>query len=231
MSLAAPTAGVPILHHLNNSQSQRILWLLEELGIEYELKLYKRTNKRRAPPELKSVHELGKSPVLVTAEGRTIIESTVITTYLLKTYDTVGKFAAKDWIRDDQLTTFAGASLGPIMVVALLFDLLAKHTPWPLVYISRAINNGATKNFVGPEFKAQLTMLEKYLGDEDFFNGKEPGRSDVALQYPLDVMIQRKWVNMEVEYPKIAAWQKRVQERPAWKRGIEKGNGYDLTSW
>jgi glutathione S-transferase len=205
-----------------------MIWLLEELSVEYNLVLYKRDKKHRAPAELLDVQQLGKSPVLVTAEGRTIIERSAIVAYIIKTYDTSGKHAPEDWIKDEILNSYAGASLGPLISIELLFDLAAKHTPWPLVYIARAFRSGIQKNFTTAEFKKSMTFLEGELGDDEWFNGKEFGRADIMFNFPLDYVYMRNWVDLEKEYPKLAAWRKRVWERPGWKRGLEKGNGYDL---
>lgn len=229
-----PTKGGRLtLHHLNDSQSQRILWLLEELGVDYDLVLHTRDPKlHRAPPSLTAVpHALGKSPIIVDPAAGTIIESSAIATFLLRTYDTSGRFGASNWVRDETLVSFAGATLGPLNAVELLFDLAAKNTPWPLVYISRRVRKGIQNFYTGPEFKKTMGYLVEQLGDEMWFNSKEPGRSDFLLSWPLDMMAHRKWVNIEKEYPTLAAWRMRIQERPAWKRGLEKGNGYDLSSW
>lgn len=213
-----------------HSQSQRIIWLLEELGIEYKLVLYARVQ-GRAPPEMKSVHQLGKSPTLVTADGKAIIESSAIVAYLLKTYDTDGKFASEDWLRDEVLTSFAGASLGPVNAIELLFDIASRRTPWPLVYIARKVRGGIQRAFTSAEFEKDLQYLEGELGDREWFNGKQLGRSDVMLSFPVDTIAQRGWVDLAKDYPKIDAWRKRIWSRQAWKRGLEKGNGYDLNLW
>jgi glutathione S-transferase len=205
-----------------------MVWLLEELNVEYNLVLYKRDKKHRAPPELLDVQQLGKSPVFVTADGRTIIERSAIVAYIIKTYDPSGKHAPEDWIKDEILNSYAGASLGPLITIELLFDLAAKHTPWPLVYIARAFRKGMQNNFTTAEFKKSMTFLEGELGDNEWFNGKEFGRADIMFNFPLDYVYMRNWVDLEKDYPKLEAWRKRVWERPAWKRGLEKCNGYDL---
>ena len=180
---------------------------------------------------MKDIQELGKAPMLVTADGRVITESSAIITYLLKTYDTAGTFASEDWIRDEILTSFTGATMGPLTSIELLLELMAKITPWPLVYVTRAIRKGTQEKFSNAEFKKDLEYLEKELGDNEWFNGKMLGRSDVMLSWPMDIIAQRGWVDFEKKYPKIAAWRKRIENREAWKRGLEKGNGYVLTSW
>ena len=84
-------------------------------------------------------------------------------------------------------------------------------------------------NFTTGEFKKSFTYLESELGDKDWFDGKEPGRSDIILSWPFDNIEQRKWFDFKKDYPRIAAWRERIRNREAWKRGLEKGNGYDLT--
>ncbi|RAL62900.1 hypothetical protein DID88_004741 [Monilinia fructigena] len=178
--------GIPTFHHLNDSQSQRILWFLEELGIEYTLVCHTRVE-GRAPPELKNVHFMGKAPVLVTSENLPIAESSAILGYLIDTYDKEGRFAAQDKIRDESLTSFAG-----------------------------------------PEYATQFEYLEKQLTD-GWFNGKNLGRSDVMLSWPMDFLAAKEYVDFK-KYPKILQWRKKVEERDAWKRAIEKGNGYELAN-
>ena len=185
----------------------------------------------RAPPALKAIHPLGKSPLLELPDKRVISESSAIVTYLLRTYDVDGRFASSDWINDEILTSFAGATLGPTVAVELLIDIAEKHTPWPLRYIVSAVRRGIQKTFTAAEIDKTLSFLETELRDKEWFNGKELGRCDVMLSWPLDTMAQRGWVDFENRFPKLAAWRRRILESDAWRRGLEKGNGYDLTTW
>lgn len=158
-----------------------------------------------------------------------MIESSVIISYILDTYDSEHKFAVADQIRSDEISAFAASSLGPVSTIELFVELLNIHTPWPFSYITRAIRSKLQSVFTTGEFQKALKYLEGELGNEEWFNGKHPGKSDIMTTYPVDLIVERKWVNFEKEFPKLAAWRNRVRERPAWKRGIEKGNGYDLT--
>jgi glutathione S-transferase len=185
----------------------------------------------RAPKELTKVQRLGRSPILVTAEGRPIIESSAISAYLLKTFDTEGRFASEDWVRDEELTSFAGASMGMINTLELTLEIVVERTPWPFVYIMRAARRGFNKAFTGAEFKKNLEYLESELGDREWFNGASMSRSDVMLIWPVDTIATRKWIDLAKDYPKLDAWRKRIQSSPAWKRGLEKGNEYDLTTF
>ncbi|KAI1007309.1 hypothetical protein K3495_g910 [Podosphaera aphanis] len=223
---------LPTLHHLNDSQSQRILWLLEELSIDYDLKLYERDPKHhRAPPSLASVSPLGKSPILVSADQRTITESSAITAYLLKTYDIKNIFESNDWVRDEILTSFVGATLGPIMTVELLFDLAHKATPFPLSWLVGRIRKAMHNNFTGKELRKGLKWLQDELGTSEWFGGDKLSRADILVSWPLDIFVFRGWIDIQKDFPGLWAWRERVLERPAWKRGIEKGNGYNLSNW
>ncbi|EKD13453.1 uncharacterized protein L3040_002689 [Drepanopeziza brunnea f. sp. 'multigermtubi'] len=229
----SPKPGAPTLHHLSDSQSQRILWLLEELALEYKLEynivLYARHPKtKRAPAELAAVHPLGRSPTLVTADGRTLIESLTITRYLLKTYDTRNKFAAEDWIREDTLASFSSATLFPLVTQEMLFDLAAKSVPWPFNYIIKRIKKAHDKLFSDAEFKKDMELLQSELGEGEWFNGKELGMADFVMSWPMDVIAVRGYVDLEKTYPTLYAWRTRLQQRPAWKSALEKGNQYDL---
>jgi glutathione S-transferase len=183
----------------------------------------------RAPKELTKIQRLGRGPILVTAEGRPIIECTAISAYLIKTYDTEGRFASEDWIRDEELSSFAGASMGAINTLELTLEIATLRTPWPFVYIMRAARRGFYKAFTGAEINKNLEYLESELGDAEWFNGAHLGRSDIMLIWPVDTIAARGWIDLAKNYPKLDAWRKRAFSRPAWQRGLEKGNGYDLT--
>lgn len=219
---------------MNNSQSQRILWLIEELGIEYNLvNHFRKQDDNLAPPELRKLHPLGKSPLLETGDGTVVSESSAIATYLLLKYDTTGKFGTgeKDILKitkDEELISFAGTTMGNLSFPELLLEMISSKIPWPLKYIPKAMLGGLRKGLVTPWRTSQLKCLEGELADKTWFSGNEnPGRADFVLSFPLDVFAHRKWVNFD-EYPKLKAWRERVLEREAWKRGLTKGNGYNL---
>ncbi|PBP23184.1 glutathione S-transferase [Diplocarpon rosae] len=225
--------GVLTLHHLNNSQSQRILWLLEELAVEYRLEYsiihYARDPKyQRAPQDLTSIHQLGRSPTIVTPDGRAIVESLTITKYLLTTYDIRRRFASDDWIRDDMLCAFSSSSLFPLATQEMLFDIAVRKTPWPFSYIMKRIKKAHDRFYSDAEFKKDMVFLESELREEAWFNGSELGMSDFVLSWPMDIIAARGYVDMEKEYPRLNAWKMRKDERPAWKSALERGNGYDL---
>lgn len=202
------------------------------MGIEYNLALHWRNEKTfRAPPELKAIHPLGKAPILETKDGVAIAETSAIMTYLLRTYDTDGKFASNDWLLDEQVVSFAGTSLGPSTTIIFVFEMVAKMSPWPISYITKAIKTHVIKGFADPEVMSGLTYLESMLGDKTWFNGETtPGYTDFMVSWPLDMIAQRKYADL-AEYPKLLAWRERVLQQEAWKMALNKGNGYDLTVW
>lgn len=206
-----------------------MLWLLEELGVEYNLITYNRVE-GRAPPELAKIHPLGKSPILVTAEGRSVVESSAIITYLLKTFDRDGRFASDDWLREETLTSFSGATMGPVNAIKLVFEMLPKRSPWPVSTLMKTVHNMVQKTFTNGEYTKMAKYLDTELGDAEWFNGKELGKADFMLSWPMDNIAQRGWLDFEA-WPRLKAWRQRILERDAWKKGIQKGNGYDLTAW
>ena len=227
------TLRLPSFFNSQNSQSQRILWLLEELNIPHNLVLYERDQGHRAPPDLSKIHPLGKAPILVTTDGRTVAESSAIALYLLNTYDKEGKFTShNDALRDEQLTSFANNSLGIVNALQLFVDLMASASPFFVKPITNAIKGKTRQTFTHPEYEKMLAYLENELeGREYFMGGSQPGRADFMMSWPLDNIVQRKMVSNLDVYPKVKAWHERCQSRPAWKKALERGNGYDLTSF
>jgi len=225
----------PTLHHLNNSQSQRILWLLEELDIPYSLVLHQRhtsgPRKSRAPEEMKKTHPLGKAPQLETGDGRVIVESLVIAKYLIDTYDTAGRFkgdgSSNDLIRDDELCNIASATIGNAMTIELLFSLLAKASPFFIRPLVSLLHSQIRKAWTGPDLDLNFKYLNDQLGDRDYFNGSSPGRADFIISWPVDLCRQQEFMDIS-KYPNLEKWHNRCHERAAWKQSLEKGNGYSL---
>lgn len=169
---------------------------------------------------------MGKAPVLITPDNMPIAESSAILGYLIDAYDQEGKFAAQDKVRDESLTSFAGSTIGTIAMIELIFDIVAEKAPWPVSVLLGGVKSNVHKSLTAPEYATQFEYLEKELEDE-WFNGKNLGRSDVMLSWPMDFLAAKKYVDFG-KYPKISQWRKKIQEREAWKRAMEKGNGYDF---
>jgi glutathione S-transferase len=203
------------LHHLNNSRSQRILWLLEELGMPYEIKKYQRMEGiPLAPPELKSVHPLGKSPV-ITDGDKTIAESGAIIEYILDRYGN-GRMHPKPgtddhWKYVEWMHFAEGSAMLPLLLA--LYTSLLGDAASPL------------QPRVDSEIANHLSYMEAGLGDRQFFIGNELTGADIQLLFILEAAGSRL-----APYPRLVAYRDRMHARPAYTRGIEKGGPYQLMS-
>ena len=217
-------------YDIQNAQSQRILWLLEELEIPYNLKLHTRVD-LRAPPEMKKTHPLGKAPQLETGNGRVIVESVSIARYLIETYDKASKFKGdggkNDWIRDDQLCELAAASIGPVLVFETIMTFAVRFSPFFIRWLMAGIHKNLASAFSGPELAAYFKYMDEQLGDQDYFMGTSPGTADFIISHPVHSCIAGGMIELN-NYPRLEKWHARCQERPAWKRALEKSNGYDM---
>jgi glutathione S-transferase len=243
-SNSTPSAKAPpTLHHLSSSQSLRVLWALEELaganGQSYTVKTYKR-QKGAAPLELQSIFPLGLSPILVVdpipdsadQERAVVTESRLILQYLADNYSN-GIWAptnANDKRRNEYWQEFAGATLTPKVDFIMLFDILPLHMPWfvrPLVWVfCNAIANVYKEMLVRP-----FRLMEDALSEErPWFAGERLGQADLLMSWPMDMAFQRGYFDASL-YPKVAEWQKRVHERPAYKRALDKGGSYNLITF
>jgi glutathione S-transferase len=221
---------VIIVHHLNNSRSQRILWLLEELGLPYEVKRYQRDAKTMlAPPELRAVHPLGKSPVISDGE-LTIAESGAIVEYLADKYG-AGKFApaagTPERLRYTYWMHFAEGSAMPPLLMKLIFDRI-ESGPMPFFAkpIARAIARKGKSSFVQPNIDRILDYMESELGRHAWFAGAAFSAADIQMSFPLEAASARG--GLDEERPKLWAFLKNIHARPAYLRALEKGGKYEL---
>jgi len=219
-----------VVHHLNNSRSQRILWLLEELGLEYEIRRYQRDAKTMlAPPELRQVHPLGKSPV-ITDEGRTIAESGAIIEYLVGRYGNGRLIPAADSperLRYTYWLHYAEGSLQPLLLMKLFFDRIEK-SPMPFFAkpIAKAISARVKDSFIVPNLERNFDYLEGELGRGAWFAGEEFSAADVQMSFPLEAAVSRG--GLDAKRPKLMAFLERIHARPAYKKAIERGGEYQL---
>lgn len=203
------------VHHLNNSRSQRILWLLEELELPYEIVKYRRMEPiPLAPPELKEVHPLGKSPVL-TDGRRTIAESGAIVEYVLATYGK-GRLRPEPgtddhWKYVEWMHFAEGSAMTPFLL-ALYASLLGDAAAMLRPRIDSEIDN-------------HLSYMETALGDRDFFVGPSLTGADIQILFVLEAAASRL-----APYPALMRYRDRMHARPAYQRGIEKGGPYELMS-
>jgi len=217
------------VHHLNNSRSQRILWLLEELGLEYEIKKYQRDPKTMlAPPELKAVHPLGKSPVIT--DGDTVVaESGAIVEYLVERYGN-GRLApaagTPEKLKYTYFLHFAeGSAMSPLLM-KLVFDRV-ENGPMPFFVkpIARAIARKVKDSFINPNIRAQLDYLESELAARPWFAGQEFSAADIQMSFPLEAATARG--GLGAQYPNLSAFVQRIHARPAYQRALTRGGKYD----
>ncbi len=219
-----------VVHHLNNSRSQRVLWLLEELGLAYEIKRYERDKKTMlAPPELRKVHPLGKSPVLTDGD-LTLAESGAIIEYLVERYGN-GCFApARElpaYLRYRYWLHYAEGSLMPPLLLKLVFDKIEK-APMPFFVkpIAKAISSKAKSSFIMPQLNTHLDYLEAELGKAQWFVGDEFSAADVQLSFPIEAATARGGLN--ASRPRLMGYLQRIHARPAYQRAIERGGEYGV---
>jgi glutathione S-transferase len=215
------------VHHLNNSRSQRVLWLLEELGVPYEVKRYERNAKTMlAPPELRAVHPLGKSPV-ISDDGQVIAESGAIIEYLADRYGNGALASAPgtpERLRYSYWLHYAEGSVMPLLVMKLVLSQVPKGVPALIRPVAKAIVGGVGDRFLDPNLKTHLQYLESELGKHSWFGGERFNAADVQMSFPVEALGARGGTLP----PKLADWLQRVHARPAYGRALERGGPYDL---
>ena len=221
-----------IVHHLENSRSLRVLWMLEELGLDYELRRYPRDPKTLlAPPELRRVHPLGKSPVLQDGE-LVLAESGAILDYLADRYDTqrqlspspmpadgAERIAYRYWLH------YAEGSAMPPLLLKLVFDKL-RSSPMPFFIkpIARGIADKVGQAFITPQLKLHFDYLESQLSEHEWFAGDAFSAADIQLSFPLEAAAAR---GVLANHPRLHDFLQRIHARPAYRRALEKGGAYD----
>ncbi len=218
------------VHHLNNSRSQRILWLLEELGLDYEIKKYQRDPKTMlAPPELRAIHPLGKAPV-ITDDGVTVAESGAIIEYLIERY-AAGKFVpaagTPDKLRYTYFLHYAEGSAMTPLLMKLVFDKV-ESSPMPFFVkpIAKGIAQKVKSSYIMPQIKQHLAYLEGELARTAWFAGDEFTAADIQISFVLEAASARS--GFGAKHPKLAAFLERIHARPAYKRALERGGPYEL---
>ena len=204
-----------VVHHLNESRSQRILWLLEELGTPYELKIYQRDAQTRlAPPELKAVNALGKSPI-ITDGDRTIIETGAIIDYIIRHHGG-GRMQPGPTSADyDTYVQWLHYGEGSAMLPLMLH-----------MYVGRLKEAGAPLHpRIQSEIANHLGFIDGHLKGRQFFVGDELSGADIQMSFVAEVSRAQQTLG---SYPNFDAWLDRMHARPAWKRGVEKGGAYAL---
>ena len=216
------------VHHLNNSRSQRVLWLLEELGVPYEVKRYQRDAKTMlAPPELLAVHPLGKSPVIVDGSV-TVAESGAVIEYLIDRYGAgrlIPAAGTPERLRYTYWLHYAEGSAMPPLLLKLIFDRVAKGpAPWPISVVARRIAATVQNAFIGPQLKRHLDYMEAELGQHTWFAGGEFTAADVQMSFPLEAAASR--AGLDAGRPHLWNFLGRIHARDAYKRALERGGPY-----
>ena len=219
-----------VVHHLNNSRSQRVLWLLEELGLAYEVKRYQRDAKTMlAPPELRAVHPLGKSPVIQDG-GTSLAESGAIIEYLVARYGNgrlIPAAGTPERLRYTYWMHFAEGSAMPPLLLKLVFDRIEKG-PMPFFVrpVARAIAQRAKSSFIQPNIDRNLDFMEGELAGREWFAGAEFSAADIQMSFPLEAAQARG--GLDAKRPRLAGFLERIHARPAYRRAIDKGGEYAL---
>ncbi|KAF2843508.1 putative glutathione S-transferase [Patellaria atrata CBS 101060] len=242
------------LHWLDKSRAHRILWLLEELKLDYELKIYKRQKNMLAPPELKNVHPLGKSPVVeiqaLNTKPLILAESGAIIEYLTEHF---GKWLVpkryqdgkeskvgaetEEWLR---YRFFMHYGEGSVMIYLIVFLIVRNIRNAPVPFFIRPITNGIankiSSNFVEPNVNTHFGYIEKQLETSpnggDFLCGKELTGADILMIFPVEAARLRLKLGEE-KYPKLYAYSDKIREREAYKRAVkriedETGEPYEI---
>ena len=221
------------VHHLNNSRSQRDLWLLEELGLPYEIVHYQRDPKTMlAPPELRRVHPLGKSPVVTTGDGLTLAESGAIVETLIERHGQ-GRFAppagSADALRYRYWLHYAEGSAMPPLLLKLIFDKIeSAKMPFFIRPIAKGIAGKAKAGFVTPNIRAHLDFMEGELGKSEWFAGAEFTGADIQMSFPVEAARARG--GLDDSRPRLMAWLARIHARPAYQQALSRGGPYGLLS-
>jgi glutathione S-transferase len=219
-----------VVHHLNNSRSQRVLWLLEELGAPYEIRRYERDPvSMLAPPSLREVHPLGKSPV-ITDGALTLAESGAILEYLVDRYGP-GRLApapgTPERVQYTYWMHYAEGSMMPPLLMKLIFDQIEKaKMPFVAKPFAKAIAHKVRSSFVMPTIKRHLDYLEDELQKRDWFAGKDFSAADIQMSFPLEAAQARGGLN--ASRPRLMDFLTRIRARPAYKRALEAGGPFNI---
>jgi len=219
-----------IVHHLENSRSQRILWLLEELGVDYDIKRYGRDRQTGlAPPELLEVHPLGKAPV-ITDGDRTVAESGAIIEYLMDNFDdgtlrpaagTPERLAYNYWLH------YAEGTFAPLMLLSLIMGRIEDApVPFFLKPVPRGIAKKVRDGYLGPNVSRNLAFMESTLANSPWFCGERFSAADVQMSFALEAAEVR--TDLSAEYPHLAAFLETIRARPAYQQALNKGGHYEL---
>lgn len=216
-----------IVHYLENSRAHRILWLLEELGLEYDIKVYKRGSDMRAPAALKSVHPLGKSPV-IEDNGRVVAESGAIIEYLIGSYDKDRKLrppgGTDERLRYIYWLHYAEGSAMPLLLLKLIFLRLPAQMPIFLRSVGKLISDSVQRKLVDPQLADHLSYWNSELARDGWFAGKAFSAADIAMSFPVEAGMSRMETTGDVA--SVRLYLDAIRARPAYQRALVRGGAY-----
>lgn len=215
------------VHHLENSRSQRVLWLLEELEVPYEIVRYARDPKTMlAPPELRTIHPLGKSPI-VTDGSETLAETGAIVEAILERHG-AGRLTpppgSAEYRQMRYWLHYAEGSAMPPLLLKLVFGRLPENAPALLRPLVRGVAKGAESGFIDPQLKTHFDFWEDCLTGQDWFAGPTFSAADIMMSFPLEAAADR--AGLRLGRPRLAAFLKRIHQRPAYRLALERGGPY-----
>ena len=218
------------VHHLNNSRSQRVLWLLEELGVPYDLQRYERDpTTLRAPRALKDVHPLGKSPV-ITEDGHAIAETGAIFEYVLDRYgdDRLRpRYGDAEALRYTYWMHYAEGSAMTPLLLKLIFSRMPQSAPWPIRSLVGVVARKAEGTLVEPQLRTHIDFWEEELGRSTWFAGEDFTAADIMMSFPVEAAAARAGAGSR---PRVREFLRRIHARPAYQRALQRGGPYAYAS-
>lgn len=220
-----------VVHHLENSRSQRILWLLEELGLDYDVKRYQRDPATLlAPPELRAVHPLGKSPIVVDGD-LVLAESGAIIETLLERHDPGHALAppagSSERMQWRYWLHYAEGSAMPPLLLSLVISRMGK-APMPFFArpVARAMVERTQAAFIEPQLRQHAGYVQAHLARQPWFAGAAFSAADIQMSFPLEAMQARLGVD---DYPALGDWLQRIHARPAYQRALQRGGRFSIS--
>lgn len=219
-----------VVHHLNNSRSQRVLWLLEELGVPYEIVRYQRDPKTLlAPKEMRAIHPLGKSPIVVDGDV-TVAESGAVVEYLVSRYGQ-GRLKPAEGtpaaLRFSYFLHYAeGSAMPPLLLKLVFIRMESAPVPFFAKPVARMLARGAQQSFIDPQLKLHLDYLENEIGKTGWFAGDAFSAADIQMSFPLEAAASRG--ALDASRPGLQGFLERIHARPAYQAALERGGDYDL---
>ena len=211
-----------IVHYLNKSRAQRLLWLLEELELPYEIKFYERGLDYRAPAALKAIHPLGKSPV-IEDDGVIVAESGAIFEYLIEKYGH-GRLAPQpgtpERLRYTYWLHYAEGSAMPLLVMKLIFNRIPAQVPFFLKPFARTICGAVAAKLIDPQLVENATLWETELGRDGWFAGREFTAADIIMSFPVEQLGNR--AKSVAGSPAIKSYLEAIKNRPAYQKALQR---------